>query len=105
MATKAASWKTHLDGWHNSGLSQAAYCRQHGLSLSSFGYWRRTLASKSQGAAVSASMPALVPIVVADAPLTDGLIEFHLPNGLQVILPSGLDPARLVPTIRALWSC
>lgn len=106
MGIKAASWKSHLDGWRVSGLSQAAYCSRHGLSLSSFGYWRRTLAPKSEDAvAPLASMPALVPIVVGDAPLTDGRIEVLLPNGLQVVLPSGLDPARLVPTIRALWSC
>ncbi len=50
-------------------------------------------------------MPAVVPIVVGDATLTDDRIEVRLPNGLQVVLPTGLDPARLVPTIRALWSC
>ncbi len=105
MGGKAALWKLHLDGWRDSGLSQAAYCRQHGLSLSCFGYWRRTLAPKPEDAAASAAIPALVPIMVDDAPLTEGRIEVRLPNGLQVILPTRLDPARLVPTIRALWSC
>ncbi len=105
MGIKAAWWKPHLDGWRNSGLSQAAYCRQHGLSLSCFGYWHRTLAPMPEHASVSASMPAVVPIVVGDATLTDDRIEVRLPNGLQVILPTGLDPARLVSTIRVLWSC
>ena len=50
-------------------------------------------------------MPAVVPIVVRDAPVADERIEVRLPNGLQVTLSTCLDPARLVPTIRALLSC
>ena len=45
MGTKSAFWKPHLDGWRDSGLSQAAYCRQHALSVKCFAYWRRTLGS------------------------------------------------------------
>lgn len=101
MGIKSEFWKPHIDGWRDSGLNQAAYCRQHGLDLRRFGYWRRTL----QPARAAASLPALVPIVVADAPSVDDRVEVHLPNGLQVRLPTGLDPTRLVPLIRALWSC
>lgn len=101
MGIKSAFWKPHLDGWRDSGLSQAAYCRQHALSVKCFAYWRRTLGS-TLGVA---SMPAVVPIMVRDAPAADDHVEVRLPNGLQVRLSAGLDPARLVPTIRALWSC
>ena len=104
MGIKSSFWKPHLTGWRDSGLSQAAYCRQHGLSLKCFTYWRRTL-GPTQGVASATSMPAVVPIVVCDAPVVDDRIEVRLPNGLQVVLSAGLDPARLVPTIRALWSC
>lgn len=38
MANKHTYWQMHLDGWCQSGLSQSSYGRQHGLSLSSFGY-------------------------------------------------------------------
>lgn len=105
MGIKAAFWKPHLDGWRDSGLSQAAYCRQHGLSLKCFAYWRRNLDQTPVRLSAPTSMPALVPIVVHDAPVADERIEVRLPNGLQVNLSAGIDPARLVPTIRALWSC
>ena len=105
MGIKAAFWAPHLDGWRDSGLSQAAYCRQHGLSLKCFAYWRRTLGPTRALSSAPTSMPAVVPIVVHDASMADDRIEVRLPNGLQVIMPTGLDPARLVPTIRALWSC
>lgn len=101
MGIKAEFWKPHLAGWRDSGLSQAAYCREHGLSLKCFAYWRRTLGSTL----ALSSAPAVVPIVVGDAPVADERIEVRLPNGLEVSLSAGLDPARLVPTIRALWSC
>lgn len=38
MQGKREQWGGHLAQWHDSGLSQTAYCREHGLSLSSFGY-------------------------------------------------------------------
>lgn len=101
MGIKSEFWKPHVVGWRDSGLSQAAYCRQHGLDLKRFAYWRRTLGPERAGAA----LPALVPIVVSDAPIADDRVEVRLPNGLQVRLSAGVDPARLVPMIRALWSC
>lgn len=101
MGIKSEFWKPHIEGWRASGLSQAAYCRQHGLDMKRFAYWRRTLAST----AAAASTPALLPIMVSDAPVADDRVEVRLPNGLQVLLPIGLDPAHVVPLIRALWSC
>ena len=29
-------WIVHIEGWQRSGLSQAAYCRQHNLNANSF---------------------------------------------------------------------
>ncbi len=44
LSRKAAQWKRHLDTWHGTGLSQAEFCRQHRLSVKSFGYWKRRFA-------------------------------------------------------------
>lgn len=32
----------HIKAWQASGLSQAAYCRDHGLNSKTFGNWLRT---------------------------------------------------------------
>ena len=32
----SAHWKNHIEAWQVSGLSQAAYCRQHGLNANTF---------------------------------------------------------------------
>ena len=37
---KAQFWNDHVIAWQHSGLSQSAYCQQHGLKLSNFSYWR-----------------------------------------------------------------
>jgi hypothetical protein len=41
---KRRTWERHLEQWKASGLSQAEYCRRHGLSIKSFGYRKRTIA-------------------------------------------------------------
>lgn len=99
MGSKSEFWTTHVVGWRGSGLSQAAYCRQHGLELKRFCYWRRTLGPKLT------STSAVLPIVVAERPESDERIEVRLPNGLQVRVSMSANPTRLAPLIRLLRSC
>ena len=100
MGIKSDFWWRHLTEWRTSGLSQAAYCRRHGLDVKRWAYWHRTLKPTPGDEAV----PAMVPIVMS-APLPDDRVEVRLPNGLQVRVPAGLDPRRLVPLIQALIAC
>ncbi|WP_459254585.1 IS66 family insertion sequence element accessory protein TnpA [Xanthomonas euvesicatoria] len=44
MHSKREQWAEHVQAWRVNGLSQVAWCREQGLSLASFGYWRRRLA-------------------------------------------------------------
>lgn len=37
-------WEEHLSRWETSGLGQSEYCRQNGLGLHRFIYWKRKLA-------------------------------------------------------------
>jgi hypothetical protein len=36
-------WQSHLDNWDRSGLSQAAYCRNHDLDYNRFRKWKERL--------------------------------------------------------------
>ena len=36
-------WQQHIKAWQTSGMSQAAYCKQHDLIYHRFGYWYRKL--------------------------------------------------------------
>ncbi len=40
---KQQSWKSHSNAYQESGLTQAAYCKQNKLSLKTFAYWRHML--------------------------------------------------------------
>jgi hypothetical protein len=56
---RVSFWSSHWTAWQSSGLSQRAYCHQHGLSYSAFGYWR----SRVRGAAITPP-PTFVPVLV-----------------------------------------
>ena len=46
MTEEARYWQRHLDPWKWSGLSQAAFCRRHGLMARTFGWWKRKPATE-----------------------------------------------------------
>jgi len=45
---KRQFWKSHIEAWENSGLSQIEYCRKHDLVRCRFTYWKRKLDKKSE---------------------------------------------------------
>jgi hypothetical protein len=97
MANKQTFWRGHIDAWRQSGLSQAAYCTQHDLSLSSFAYWRHKRSKPS-------ASTAIVPVVVSRDPV-DLRVEIHLPNGWKVHLPSHAESLHVVALLRELATC
>lgn len=106
MQSKRTRWAGHVAAWQSSGLSQSAYCRRQGLSLASFGYWRRQLRTHEPEADVPVTQ-ALVPIQVAPttASLSSPGVEVCLSNGLRVRWPGVGDAASVAALVRALSSC
>lgn len=45
MKNKQQIWKKHIAAWKDCGLSQAEYCRKHGLPVKTFGYHKRRMAT------------------------------------------------------------
>ena len=41
LGAKRERWRERIGEWENSGLTQAAYCREKGLALHCFLYWRK----------------------------------------------------------------
>lgn len=74
---KAACWQQHITDWQQSGLSQQDYCKQHELTLSSFGYWRKRL--KPRKSTSSKLIPVSVP--------RPALINVYLPSGVRIETP------------------
>jgi hypothetical protein len=75
---KQCFWQNHIQGWRESGINQADYCREQGLKESIFTYWKGKLtqepsaisntsvisSTSSISAASSASSISLVPVGV-----------------------------------------
>lgn len=97
MANKQTYWQAHLDAWRQSGLSQVSYCKQHGLSLSSFGYWLHRRGGSVESAAA-------VPIMVTQ-PSIQTQVEVRLPNGWSVRLPASAQSLHVLPLLRELAAC
>lgn len=74
--SKRADWEAHVNEWSKSSLTQKAFCQQKGLSLASFGYWRKKLASKKRSS-------NLIPVTVS-APTT---IRVRLHWGADIDVP------------------
>jgi hypothetical protein len=91
-------WREHLAQWHASGMTQVAYCRQHGLTLAQFGYWKkRLLTSRAPDVAPTAADFIAVQMTSAGAPLA-----VVLNARLRVEVQPGFDPVTLRAVVQAL---
>jgi len=80
-----------------SGLSQVAFCRDHGLSPATLAYYRKRCALPASAA------PALVPVHLAPSPSArhSGL-TLALASGHRVEIDCGFDAATLQLLLAAL---
>ena len=103
MTERARYWQRHLDRWERSGLSQAAFCRRHGLKAVTFGWWKRKLATgrthiRRRGAdAGRASSMARRTDCVEGALTRAGMAAYEvvLSPGVVLRLPADFDPDRV----------
>lgn len=84
-------WRDHLARFEDSGLSRAAYCRQHRLATHSFDYWRRRFSWSSAR--------ALVPVVVTE-PAAVAALQLQV-GAARLLVPASTDPAWLGQLMRA----
>ncbi len=87
-------WKSHLDQWSESGISQLAYCRQHSLIPHRFGYWKRKF--KQQNFPVEfVQIPDSMQIHQPD-------LKLNIGSGLQIEIPDGFSKVTLEQVLTAL---
>jgi len=73
-------WINHIKTWQSSGLTQAAYCRQHGLNPTYFS--GRLSIYKKQGVPA----PSLIPVQVR--PQATGSLILQHTKGHRLELPT-----------------
>jgi len=103
-------WNHHIEAWQASGLSQAAYCRLHGLGVSSFS----ARLSEHRASPPPAPSPAsgLVPVRVgpADSPAiaataeapADKPLVLRTASGHRLELPASAEPRWVAELLRCL---
>jgi len=101
---KAAFWSGHIATWRRSGLSQGAYCRQHGLSQSSLSYWRKRFGTTPGKGAVPAvtfvPVPLPPPPQAAIAPTEPILV--HVGSDFRIEIRGDFAAVVLEKLIRTL---
>ncbi len=76
-------WRQHIQCWHQTDLSQIAYCRSHHLSYHRFTYWRRKLSPTDQ----QTQPPVRSGFVPVKACASSSI---HRTPGLTATLPNGV---------------
>ena len=95
---RRAFWQEHLAQWQASGMTQVAYCRQHGVNRDQFSYWKkRLLSARSAGTAPGGT--DLIAVHMASAGATLAVV---LNDHLRVDVYPGFDPATLRAVVQAL---
>lgn len=86
-------WQQQLEDWRASGLSGAAFCKQHTLSYHQFMYWRRKLADSASGSEAE-SLPGsgFARVTQVPASVVAGELTLMLPGGMTI---SGLHAGNV----------
>lgn len=94
--------------WRESGLSQGAFCKQEGISRSTFQHWRRRLdptyvkmtTSKSKNKKVT---PAFFPVEISAKDSSSSKVstlEIQYPNGVKIICRENIEISKLQTLIQ-----
>ena len=79
-------WREHVADYRGSGLSAAAYCREHELSVWKFRYWAKRIAELDGGGSGG----------FAQVSTPDSGLRLALPGGLRLEVDPGFDEATLM---------
>ena len=89
--------RIHIEAWQTSGMSQAAYCREHGLNTKTFGNWVR----KHRAGQVIRS-PALVPLTIKPMSMPANTLRLRGRGDHVLELPPTVSPHWLGELLKCL---
>ena len=105
-------WRAHIKAWSESGLTQRAYCQEHGLPEAQFSHWKPRLRNKGQRQRPKARV---VPVKVIEettigtargevrgAASDAGELALVFGNGLRLEISEGFDAATLRRVLEVL---
>ena len=105
-------WRAHIKAWSESGVTQRAYCQEHGLPEAQFSHWKPRLRKKGQRPRRKAQ---LVPLKVIEETTMEtargevrgaasdaGELALVFGNGLRLEISEGFDAATLRRVLEVL---
>ena len=107
-----ATMHGHIAQWQASDLTQAAYCKEHGIKPHIFSYYKKKFRSASQVANPSGQLIPVKLVADDDATLSSNLssssgsdvIRLTHANGFSLEINSHTDMASLKPLLELLRS-
>ena len=76
-------WSALLERFEHSGQSREEFCREQGLTLSSFARWRREFGKTAAGRRAAPASPVFLEVTPqANAPSGSWDVELELGNGM-----------------------
>ena len=97
-----ADWLQHISAWRTSGLTQAAYCREHQLNAKSLNRWILRNSAVSPATVPLNAIPAVIKPstpVVSSAP-SNMLLQHR--SGWQLSLPADVQTTWLAQLLNGL---
>ena len=88
---KQKYWQRHIEKWSQSGLSQAAYCRERNLKIKSFIYFKSRLKKNLPVQFVQ------VPVGPVQAP---SFLKLNISSSFQVEIPDGFSQVTLAQVLQ-----
>ena len=96
---KRKYWQQNIEAWKQSQLTQSEYCKQHNLSLASFGYWR-TRINQASNKNTTCNNKKLIPVNVSRSSMS---VNLYLPLSIRLKVPAdALD--NVLPVVYRLAS-
>jgi hypothetical protein len=93
-------WQGHLAAQASSGLTQAAYCKAHGLARKSFYNWKRRLSTEPAAPSAAGWLPVAI---AAEPSAGQAGLTVRLPDGLAIDVPADFSETvlrRLLAVVR-----
>ena len=97
---KITQWRGLIAKHLASGLSAAAFCREHSLNIHQFRWWQRRFKKENDSQDKRAGFLQLVPFSKSQ----HSGIRIHLRNGVFIEVEQGFDPLTLRGVIEAICS-
>lgn len=96
--SKHRIWQKHLDDWSTSGLSQADYCRRHGLHPKRFYSWKNRL-ERLRAPNIGSFLPVTLIDTAPGQPSTPVVLRV---NGVEIQYTRDTDETLLLKVVSLL---